>query len=79
MQREGDGEGVEITKVIKDSVAETAGLKAGDLVLAIDDEPIEKRRDLVRRIRRDAGKTINLKVRRVDQEIDFSIELKNKP
>jgi C-terminal processing protease CtpA/Prc len=65
--------------VIKDSVAETAGLKAGDLVLAIDDEPIEKRRDLVRRIRRDAGKTINLKVRRVDQEIDFSIELKNKP
>ena len=79
MEREGDGEGVEITKVIKDSVAETAGLKAGDLVLAIDDEPIEKRRDLVRRIRRDAGKTINLKVRRVDQEIDFSIELKNKP
>jgi C-terminal processing protease CtpA/Prc len=65
--------------VIKDSVAETAGLKAGDLVLSIDDEPIEKRRDLVRRIRRDAGKTINLKVRRVDQEIDFSIELKNKP
>lgn len=78
MAREGGSKGVEITKVIEDSVAEAAGLKAGDLVLAIDDEPIEKRRDLVRRIRRDAGKTINLKFRRNDQEIDVSIELKNR-
>ena len=64
--------------MVKDSVAEAAGIEAGDWVMSIDDDPISRRRDLVRRIRRDAGKTVNLKVRRGEEEIDFTIELKNK-
>lgn len=78
LDREGGKDGVQITKVVKDSVAEAAGIEAGDWVMSIDDDPISRRRDLVRRIRRDAGKTVNLKVRRGEEEIDFTIELKNK-
>jgi len=77
IEREGGKDGVEITKVIEGSVAERAGLQVGDWVASVDDDPILKRRDLVRRIRRDAGKTVSLKVLRGDQEIDFTIELKN--
>ena len=79
LAREGGEDGVEITKVIEDSLAESVGLEIGDLVTSIDDDPILKRRDLVRRIRRDVGKTVSLKVLRGDQEIDFTIELKNNP
>jgi len=78
LDREGGKDGVKITKVVKDSVAESAGIETGDLVLSIDGDSIANRRELVRRIRRDAGKTISLKVRRGEEELDFSIELKNK-
>jgi hypothetical protein len=79
LDREGDESGLKITKVIKDSIAERAGIRKGDIVLSVDGDTISKRRELVRRIRRDVGKMINLKIRRGAEEIDFQIELKSKP
>ena len=79
LDREGDGNGVRIARVVKSSVAESAGILEGDVVLSFDGDKISKRRELVRRVRRDAGKTINLKILREDKEIDFQIELKSKP
>lgn len=77
LDREGNKEGVPITKVVEGSIAESAGLLIGDVVVSVDGDVISKRRELVRRVRRDVGKTINLKILRKENEIDFNIELKD--
>ncbi len=77
LDREGNENGVPITKVVKGSIAESAGIEVGDVVVSVDGDAISKRRELIRRVRRDFGKTINLKILRAENEIDFQIELKN--
>ena len=77
LDRGGNDNGVEITKVVEDSIAETAGILAGDIVLSFDGDAITKRRELVRRVRRDVGKTVILKILRDKDEINFEIELKD--
>ncbi|NMC42328.1 MAG: PDZ domain-containing protein [candidate division Zixibacteria bacterium] len=42
-----DGEGVLVTEVEKDSPAEKAGLKAGDVIVAVDGKTVEESQDLV--------------------------------
>lgn len=41
-----DGEGALITKVVEDSAAEDAGLRAGDVIIMMDDEDIESSADV---------------------------------
>jgi len=42
-----DGEGVLITEIFKDSPAEEAGLKAGDVIVGVDGENVAESRDLI--------------------------------
>jgi len=58
-----DGGGLRIESVVEASPAEAAGLKAGDLLTAIDDKPVRIPLDLQRRIAfREAGERVALTV-----------------
>ena len=72
-----DSEGyVEVMGVSEDSIAKKAGVLKGDIFIDIDGTEIEKRRDIVRILRRDAGKTVKLKLKRLDEEVTLEVELK---
>jgi regulator of sigma E protease len=62
----------EITQVIENDRAAQAGLKAGDIVLAVDGEHMATREQLIEVISRSGGKTIQIKVRRGSQELTVS-------
>jgi hypothetical protein len=57
------GEGVLIRSVEKGSVAEASGLKAGDVIVKVDDERISDRNDFNRALRTKQGKTAIVVVR----------------
>jgi membrane-associated protease RseP (regulator of RpoE activity) len=67
---------VVIEGVTSGSIAEKAGLKEGDVVLEVDDVAITKRREVNQMVRRDAGKTVKMKLKRGDDEILLNVELK---
>ena len=48
-------EGALVSNVTEDSPAAKAGLKAGDVIVAVEDERIEKMRELPRRVARAGG------------------------
>ncbi len=72
-----------IASIRKDSVAEAAGLKAGDKILAIDGEPVTNALQLPSVIASKAGKTIELKVLRdvvtTGSEQTFQLTASEKP
>ncbi len=68
---------VTIEGVTSDSLAEKAGLKKGDVILDIDGAKITSRREVNRIVQRDSGKTIKLKLKRGDAEIQLNVELKS--
>ena len=76
MIEELDGE-VKIDGVSEDSIAEKAGLQKGDVILSVDGTAIENRRNIVRILRRDRGKTVEMKVKRDGEEVTLKVELKN--
>lgn len=56
---------VRVDKVIPESPAERAGLKSGDVIVRIDDQRVQSRRDLYQAIRwRGAGSAVSLSVLR---------------
>ncbi|OGB69043.1 MAG: hypothetical protein A2Y94_11445 [Caldithrix sp. RBG_13_44_9] len=73
------GNGVLIEEVIKDSPAEKAGLKAGDVILEIEKRKIEDYEDLVRTVNYyDPDDTISLKYSRKGKVNSVSIKLDKK-
>lgn len=64
---------VKILTVMKDSPAEKAGVKAGDVVIAIDDVPVTEigYYEAIDRVAGKEGTTVGLKVLRGDQTIDL--------
>ncbi len=66
---------VTIAGVTSNSVAEKSGLKVGDVILEVDGKKLTKRREMTRIIRRDRGKTIQMKLKRDDAEILLNVEL----
>ena len=54
-------------------VAEKAGLKAGDLLLAVNGEPMTQPSQLTEAISRNAGKPTDILVRRNGQELHISV------
>ncbi len=69
--------GVEITRIIEDSLAARYELQVGDVITAIGTEATDKRREVVMEIRKNNGKSVMFKIRRGDQNVEKLIELKN--
>ena len=72
-----DGGRIEIEGVSDNSIARKSGILTGDIILSVDGEELENRRDLVKMIRRDRGKTVKMKVKRGDDEVTLEVELEN--
>lgn len=71
-----DGQGALITEVSEDTPAEKAGLKAGDVIVEVNDKPVDGYRDIKRQIsKKDPGETIAVKVLRDKQEMTFNVEI----
>ena len=76
MIEEADGQ-IKIDGVSEDSIAQKAGILKGDILLSVDGEAMENRRNLVKMLRRDRGKTVEMKIKRGDEEVTLEVELKN--
>jgi len=71
-----EADGLEIAEVTEKSGAMAAGLLAGDLIVAIEGEALEKLSDLAERIKdRRAGSVVKLTIRRAGEELDFDVTL----
>jgi len=70
------GKGALITEVLEDSPAEEAGLKAGDVIISIDEEKVADADD-VREVIEDSepGDMVKIVVMRNKQEKSFSVEI----
>ncbi|MCJ7498487.1 MAG: PDZ domain-containing protein, partial [candidate division Zixibacteria bacterium] len=71
-----NGEGVLITEVEKKSPAEQAGLKAGDVIVEVDNRKVDNSEDVVKMVSgREKGDKVNLKILREKKPRDFSITI----
>ena len=67
-------DGALVQRVIEGSPAEKTGLRRGDLVVSMDDQPVNEPRDLLRQVERAAvGKPLELTVLRGQSELHLSI------
>lgn len=74
--RPGRRSGVKIVAVIEDSPAETAGLEAGDEVLAVEERPVTTRKELISTIQEyDPGDEVTIQVMRGREPLSFQVEL----
>jgi len=68
--------GVVVTKVGKDTPAEAAGVKVGDVVLKANDKPLSKRDDLKAILREMAkGESIKFEILRGSENLTLTVEL----
>jgi predicted metalloprotease with PDZ domain len=71
-----DGEGALISDVEKDAPAEKAGLKAGDVIVAVDGNDIEDTGDLVEAIsEKEEGDQVKIDVIRDRKQMSFDVEV----
>jgi len=72
----GEPAGAAVAAVNRDSAAERAGLREGDVLVRFDSEPVRSALQLARLVRETpAGRKIGLVVRRGGQTVDLSCEL----
>ena len=65
-----------LTGFAKDSVAEKAGLKVDDTIVALDDYPVSSSEDVrIALFYKHPGETIKVKARRRDEELEFNVRL----
>lgn len=75
-----DLKSVKVKSVKKKSAEQQAGLKEGDVVLAVDDVPIASVSDLRIQIQRhESGQEVTLKVQRDGKELEVTFELSSAP
>jgi serine protease Do len=75
MTKEGDG-GAEITDVTKESPAQKAGLKEGDIITKINDDKVEDADDLYKAVgKHKPGEKVNVTYKRNGKETTTSVEL----
>jgi serine protease Do len=65
--------GVLVRSVLKNSPAEKAGMKAGDVVLRVDDMKVMSAADISARLRAAQGKAVQLSVIRDHKDMSFSV------
>jgi regulator of sigma E protease len=63
----------DVGRVIEASPAERAGLKSGDVIVAVDGAPVKRWEDLSRQIRQHGGQTLLLTVRRDHQNLELKV------
>jgi len=72
--------GVVIVEIVKDSPAEEAGLKAGDVIQEIGGEKTENMNSIVRKLYEyNEGDKAKIKVVRDSEELELELEFKEKP
>jgi regulator of sigma E protease len=62
-----------IGTVQQGSAAQAAGVKAGDTIVSIDGQPIERFEDVQRIVRLDSGQPLSVVVHRGDQDVTLSV------
>ena len=71
-------DGVLVRSVIKNSAAEKAGLKAGDVIVKVDDSSVSSTRDISSALRAARSRrTVNVTVVRNKKEMALSVTLEN--
>jgi hypothetical protein len=72
--------GARITNVVDEGPAFKAGIKSGDIVIQVQDQPITSYRDLLSNIRRfEAGQSSKLQVSREGEIVDLEITFGKRP
>ena len=75
-----DSDSSKIESIEPNSPAATAGLKAGDRIVAVDKQPVTRSLDFHRAmLGRKAGESVQVTVRRGDESLDFSLSLAEAP
>ncbi len=76
----GQAKGIEVTSVVAQSPAGRAGLRPGDVVLALDDDAVATVADLQGRMTADAiGRPVTLRVWRGDREVTLEVVAEELP
>jgi serine protease Do len=73
----GVNHGVLVRSVSKNSAAEHAGVKAGDVITRVDDSKVATPADLSSHIRSSHGKTVALTVMRDHKEVSLSVSIED--
>ena len=68
-------EGVLVRGVMKSSAAEKGGLKAGDVILRIDDSKVASPREIGAKLRAAAGKAVPVAVMRDHKELSLTVDV----
>ncbi len=63
----------DVGRIIQNSPAERAGLKTGDLIVAVDGTPVKRWEELSSQIRQHGGQTLDLAVKRDARELDIKV------
>jgi regulator of sigma E protease len=63
----------DVGRIIEGSPAQRAGLKTGDVIVAVDSTPVKRWEELSRQIRQHGGQTLLLAVKRGDQNLDIKV------
>ena len=71
-----DDDVVKIESMTETSIAKRSGLMVGDVIVAIGDDAVTKRRQVTRAIKRESGQTVPFKVKRDGVEIILNVTLK---
>ncbi len=75
-----DGEGALINEIVEDSPAEAAGLEAGDVIIAIEDEDIESPSDITEALGdTESGDEVEVTIVRDRKERTFEVTLGEQP
>jgi hypothetical protein len=69
-------EGVKISRVLPDSVAEKNDFRPGDLIVGIGTEKTTNRREVNRLVRSNSGKTVMIKLKRGSEILEKMVEIK---
>lgn len=75
-----DGGGVRLQKIVPDSAAEKAGLRAGDVVTAVNDHPVNSLRAMSNRLQKFKPKSkVKVRFRREGTEVVVDVVLGSRP